>query len=320
MMPLTIPNHSRIFLSSVLTVLILTLSGGGCQPVAGPPAPAPVAAPPAAAATVASVTCDAPKTGEPAANTPSTAEPAAKTADANATKLVVAMAADLRFVAIELQTEFEQQTPDVTIEPIFGSSGKLFAQIENQAPFDIFLSADVQFPQKLADDGLTKKGSLFQYAIGHIVLWVRNDSGLPVEEQGAEILKDPQLKKVAIANPKTAPYGRAAEAALKKLGLYDEIQSKLVLGENVAQAAQFAETGAADAAIIGLSLATAPEFAGKGKIWKFPADSFPSLVQGGAILQQTQHPEAAQKFCDFLQSTSAQEIFKKYGFDLPSSP
>ncbi|MDB5337173.1 MAG: molybdenum transporter substrate-binding protein [Planctomycetaceae bacterium] len=316
----TILKRSRTFAASLLPVIVLALSCGGCQPAAAPPAPPPVAAPPAAAPTASSATVDAPKTADPAANTSTTAEPTTKTADAKATKLVVAMAADLRFVSVELQKEFEQQTPGITIEPIFGASGKLFAQIENKAPFDIFLSADVQFPEKLAEGGLTKKDSLFRYAIGHIVLWVRNDSPLPIEEKGAEILKDPQLKKVAIANPKTAPYGRAAEAALKKLGLYDEIQSKLVLGENIAQAAQFAETGAADAAVIGLSFASAPEFSSKGKYWKFPADSFPPLVQGGAILEQTQHPEAAKKFCDYLQSPGAQEIFKKYGFGLPTAP
>ncbi len=317
MRPLMISNLSRTFLTSWLPLLILTLSCGGCQPEAAPPAAALPTATPAAS----SPSTEAPKTAEPAAATTTTPEPTTpKTNEAKATKLVVAMAADLRFVAVELQKDFEQQTPGVTIEPIFGASGKLFAQIENKAPFDIFLSADVQFPEKLAEGGLAKKDSLFRFAIGHIVLWVRNDSSLPVEEKGAEILKDPQLKKLAIANPKTAPYGRAAEAALKKLGLYKEIQSKLALGENVSQAAQFAETGAADAAVIGLAFASAPEFAGKGKFWKFPANSFPPLVQGGAILEQTQHPEAAKKFCDYLQSPSAQEIFKNYGFGLPASP
>lgn len=310
MAPLQTINRASACPTNMLTVLSLALCCWGCQPVATPTAPAPVVAPTAAA----------PKTAEPAVSTPATAEPTDNSADVKATKLVVAMAADLRFVAVELQKEFEQQSPGITIEPVFGASGKLFAQIENKAPFDIFMSADLQFPQKLADGGIAKKDSLFHYAIGHIVLWVRKDSLLPVEEKGAEILKDPQLKKLAIANPKTAPYGRAAEAALKKLGLYEEIQGQLVLGENVAQTAQFAETGAADGAVIGLSFATAPEFINKGKYWKFPVDSFPPLVQGGAILEQTQHPAAAKKFCDYLQSPSAREIFKKYGFGLPVAP
>ena len=278
-----------------LACLLISLSGWGCQPAASPPV-----APPAAAG---------PETGDTA--TPVAAE--------KTIKLVVAMASDLRFVAVELQKEFEQQSPEMKLNPKFGSSGELFAQISNQAPYDVFLSADMQFPQKLVEAELTTEDSLFQYAIGHIVLWVRNDSPLPVEAQGAEILKDPQLKKLAIANPKLAPYGRAAEAALKKLGLYEGLQEKLVLGKNVAQAAQFAESGAADAAVVGLSFAMAPEFASKGKYWKFPADLYPQMDQGGVILKQTNDPVGAKKFRDFLQTPRARDIFKKYGFGLPEA-
>ncbi len=253
------------------------------------------------------------------------AAPAVKTVPATpntkvvAKKIPVAMASDLRFVAVELKREFERQTPGIQIEPTFGASGNFFAQLSNRAPFDVFLSADMQYPQQLVEQGLASKKTLFRYAIGHIVLWVRKDSLLPIAEQGAEALKNPRLKKLAIANPKLAPYGRSAEAALKKLGVYDDLKGRLVLGENVTQAAQFAETGAADAAIIGLSLATAPAFQNKGTFWQFPTDAYPRMDQGGVILDNAREPEAAQKWCDFLQTESARTIFIKYGFGLPEA-
>ena len=167
---------------------------------------------------------------------------------------------------------------------------------------------------------MIKPGSLFRYAVGHIVLWVRKESPLDVERAGAAILQDPQLKKVAIANPKLAPYGRAAAAALKNLGLYEGLQEKLVLGETVAQTAQFAETGAADAAVIGKALAVAPQFADKGKFWPFPEDSYPSIEQAGVVLEQATDVAASQKFCDFLKSPAAGQIFLKFGFELPEVP
>lgn len=266
---------------------------------------------------------DAPAASSPTRLSPGTTHANEKTGSAVAGQppinLVVAMAADLRFVEVELEQEFERLNPGIKLEPTFGSSGELFAQMLNLAPYDVFLSADLVYPQKLVDQRVAKADSLFRYAIGHIVLWVRNDSPLQVETAGVEILKDPRLKKFAIANPKTAPYGRAAAAALKQLGLYDELQSKLVLGKNVAQTAQFAESGAADAAVIGLSFATSREFAGKGKYWMFPAESYPRMDQAGVILDHTQQAAAARKFCDFLQSPPATEIFRKYGFGIPES-
>lgn len=298
---------------SVFVLVMLAFSGWGCEPAAPPVA--------ATSATLPANAAPAPATSEtpsPPAETPAT-KPETPTADAAHHKLVIAIAADLRFVAVALQQEFEQQFPDIKLQSAFGSSGELFAQISNQAPFDVFLSADIQYPEKLAEQGHARPDSLFRYAIGHIVLWIPKDSPLPLEEQGVAILKDPRVKKFAIANPKLAPYGRAAAAALKKLGLYDELQSKLVLGKNVSQAATFAESGAADAAVIGLSFATAPEFAGKGRYWKFPTDAYPQMDQGGVILEQSKEPEAAKKFCEFLQSPRAHEIFQKYGFGLPEA-
>lgn len=234
-------------------------------------------------------------------------------------QIAVAMASDLRFVMPELEREFHQQHPATIIVPTFGSSGNLYAQISNHAPFDVFLSADIQYPQKLAEHDLTQPDSLFHYAVGHIVLWVRKDSPLELEKRGVEVLNDPSVRKVAIANPKLAPYGRAAEAALKTLNVYDAIQDKLVLGENISQTAQFAETGAADVAVIAMSIAVAPNFAGKGRFWAFPSDAYPRLKQGGVIMKSTKQAAAASEFCDFLQSKPAQTIFTKYGFGLPEA-
>lgn len=248
-----------------------------------------------------------------------TTEPLAATKQARSgpPQIAVAMASDLRFVMPDLEQEFHQQYPETVIVSTFGSSGNLYAQISNHAPFDVFLSADIQYPQKLAEQRLTQPDSLFRYAIGHLVLWVRKDSPLDVEKLGIAVLADASVKKVAIANPKLAPYGRAAEAALKTLKVHDAIQDKLVLGENISQTAQFAETGAADVAVIALSIAAAPSFVGKGKYWSFPSGVHPRLEQGGVILKSTKHAVAAQEFCVFLQSKAAQSIFAKYGFGLP---
>lgn len=271
-------------------------------------------APAAMASGTATSETVAPATKPAAASSTNTAPPAAV-----APRMVIAAASDLRYVMTELQAEFRQRSPDLDVETTFGSSGTLFAQISNQAPFDLFLSADIQYPQKLAEQQLTVPDSLFQYAIGHIVLWVRKDSPLDVEQLGVKVFADPSVKKVAIANPKLAPYGKAAEAALKNLGVYDSLQDKLVLGENISQTAQFGETGAADVAVIALSLAVAPAMRDKGKYWMIPEDAYPRLEQGGVILKNSQQIPAAKAFCEFLQSPEAKVIFQKYGFVSPAT-
>lgn len=256
---------------------------------------------------------------QPTAAAPQKETNVSKDAATSSPKIAVACASDLRFVMPELEQEFHQQHPGIVIAATFGSSGNLFAQISNSAPFDVFLSADIQYPQKLADQGLTVPDSLFRYAVGHIVVWVRKDSPLDVEKMGVEVLKDPSVKKVAIANPKLAPYGRAAEAALKSLNVYDAIHDKLVLGENISQTAQFAETGAADVAVLAMSIAVAPNFVDNGRYWKIPLDAYPRLEQGGVILKATQQAAASRDFCEFLKSKAAQTIFTKHGFVLPEA-
>jgi len=230
----------------------------------------------------------------------------------------VAAAADLKFALDAAVPDFRKSRPDVDVKVTYGSSGSFFAQIESGAPFDLFLSADVDYPEKLAARGLTVPGSEFLYATGRIVVWVRKESPLDVAGQGLSALTGPSVKKVAIANPRHAPYGRAAEAALKSLGAWDAVREKLVFGENVAQAAQFVESGAADAGIVALSLALAPEMAVKGRWAEIPPSAHPPLRQGGVILKSSASPDAAKVFRDYLVGPAGRAVLTRYGFALPS--
>ena len=152
------------------------------------------------------------------------------------------------------------------------------------APFDLFLSADLSYPKKLVAAGVADGATEFLYSRGYLVLWVPKASPIPVEQLGMKALLHPAAKKVAIANPRVAPYGRAAEAALAKLGMLEALQPRLVFGENIAQTAQFVQTGAADIGILALSLAKAPVMAAAGRFWALPEDAHPPLDQGGVIL------------------------------------
>lgn len=229
----------------------------------------------------------------------------------------VAAAGDLRFAMEELAKAFEKTQPDIRLEVSYGSSGNFYAQIENGAPFDIFFSADVKYPQKLAEKGLALPGSEFVYGVGRIVLWVPRSSTLDIGRKGVESLRHPSVRHVAIANPQHAPYGRAAEDALKNLGVYDDLRGKLVFGENVAQTAQMVQSGGADAGVIALSLALSPAMRGQGHYWEFPLSSYPRMDQGGVILKRTRDPEAAKALRAFVLSDSGRAILKRYGFYLP---
>ena len=229
----------------------------------------------------------------------------------------VAAAADLRFALEDIAAEFQKRHPDIRIKSTFGSSGSFFAQLMNQAPFDMFLSADVDYPRRLVAQGLARKETEFLYAVGRLVVWVPASSGLDLETRGMEALADPSVRKVSIANPRHAPYGRAAEAAMKNLGVYEKVKDRLVLGENVVQAAQFVESGSADAGILALSLAAAPAMKDKGRYWEIPFSAYPRMDQGGVILPGAQDPQAAREFRDFLTSAEGKAVLKRYGFFLP---
>ncbi|HQZ67963.1 MAG TPA: molybdate ABC transporter substrate-binding protein, partial [Planctomycetaceae bacterium] len=196
-------------------------------------------------------------------------------------------------------------------------SGSFSAQLSNEAPFDIFFSADIEFPRKLIQQGQAIPESEFQYAIGQLVVWVRKESPLDVESQGLDVLLEPTVKKIAIANPKHAPYGRAAEATLKTSGLYEKVSERLVLGENVAQAAQFIESEAADVGLIAHSLATAAPMKDKGRFVIVPADLYPKLVQGGVILSWAADRKATESFRGFMTGEHGRTVLKRNGFLLP---
>jgi molybdate transport system substrate-binding protein len=238
-----------------------------------------------------------------------------KPTTASKTSLTVAAASDLKYALEEMIAEFERRNPQVHVEASYGSSGNLFAQLSNRAPFDLFLSADVGYPRQLVEKGAAIPDSLFSYAVGQIAVWIRRDSPLDVEGRGIQILADPAVRKIAIANPRHAPYGRAAEAAMRHFDVYEAVKDRLVFGENVAQAAQFVESGAADAGIIALSLALA--LGAKGRYWLVPADAHPPIEQGGVILARTAHLEACRQFRSLLISKDGREIFKRYGFLSP---
>lgn len=231
--------------------------------------------------------------------------------------LLVAAAADLKFALDDVLTEFRKAHPEYDTKASYGSSGTLFAQIDNGAPFDLFLSADVKFPRQLVERGKAEKDSLFPYAIGHLVVWVPRESKVDVAQLGAKALLDASVRKVSIANPEVAPYGAAAVAALKSLGVHEGVSAKLVLGENVAQAAQFVQSGAADAGVISLSLALAPRMKDAGRYWEVPADAFPKLEQAGVICTDANNRAGAAHLRDFLSSPAGREILKRYGFVLP---
>ena len=227
-------------------------------------------------------------------------------------KLAIAAAADLRFALDEISLKFRAEHPDVNPQVAYGSSGNFYAQLRNQAPFDIFLSADVEYPRKLIAEGIGARDSLFVYAAGRIVVWVPAASPL----DPATALRAASVRHVAIANPQHAPYGRAAEAALRSLGIYGSVERKLVLGENVAQALQFVQSGAAEIGIVALSLALAPPVRGQGRYWEVPDTAYPKIEQGGVILKES---KAAREFRSFLLDEVGRRILKKYGFSLPDN-
>jgi molybdate transport system substrate-binding protein len=235
-----------------------------------------------------------------------------------AQELHVAAAADLNFALPEIAKVFEAQTGTKVLIS-FGSSGNFFAQIQSGAPFDAFCSADMGYPQKLAAAGQALPETLRQYASGRLVLLVPTGSKLNFERDGMKVLLDPSVKKIAIANPEHAPYGRAAVAALQKAKLYDQVKEKLVLGENVSQTAQFVTSGNADVGLISLSLAQAPELQKQGQFWKIPAEIAESLPQGAIVLKQSASPQLAEKFLDYLSCPAGAKILAQYGFDVTAS-
>lgn len=232
---------------------------------------------------------------------------------AQASELSVAAASDLNFAFKEIVAHFERQT-GTHVKLSLGSSGNLFSQIQNGAPFDLYFSADIRYPQKLEESGHAVPGSLYRYATGRIVVWVSARSPLDIARRGIDALRDPSVRKIAIANPKHAPYGRAAVAAMEHFNIYEHVKDRLVLGENVSQAAQFVESGAADIGVIALSLALAPPVEQKGRYWEVPLDAYPPLEQGAVIVRRGANQEGARALLAFVQGMEGQAIMHQYGF------
>ncbi len=235
---------------------------------------------------------------------------------AQAEEVLVAAASDLNFAMKELSAEYEQQSGH-HVKLSLGSSGNFYAQLQQGAPFDLYFSADIGYPRKLEEAGLTVPGTLYRYAVGRIVLWAPKASSLDVSK-GLMVLREATIRKISIANPKHAPYGRAAVAAMEHAQVYAEVKQRLVLGENVSQAAQFIESGACDVGIIALSLAMAPAMKTAGIYWEIPADYHPPLEQGAIIMKQSKNQEVARQFLEFMKSPRGQEIMTRYGFTLPN--
>jgi molybdate transport system substrate-binding protein len=227
----------------------------------------------------------------------------------------VAAASDLKFALDEVIRQFTLEHPSVRVAPVYGSSGNFHAQLRQRAPFDLFLSADVGYARDLVSRGVAEERDLFTYAAGRLVVWVPNRSPLPIERDGLRALT--AAKRIAIGNPRHAPYGRAAESALRAAGLWQQLEHRVVIGENIAQAAQFVQSGAADAGLIAKSLAVAPAMRASGRFQDVPADSYPELLQGGLIMPWAASREWTLRFREFLTGPRGRALLSTYGFGLP---
>jgi molybdate transport system substrate-binding protein len=241
---------------------------------------------------------------------------AAARAEAAPRVLGVAAAANLKTAAEELKRAFEAANPGVQVTLTLGASGAFFAQIRNGAPFDVFLSADREYPAKVIAEKLGAAADERIYALGKLVAWLPPGSALDLEERGLAALADPAVKRIALANPAVAPFGRATEAAFRAAGVLDAVKDKLVLGTSVAQAAQFATTGAADVAFLPSSLTFGRELAG-GKVVPVPESLYPRIEQSGVVLSTARDPALARAFLAFVTGEGGRAVLARYGYGLP---
>jgi len=228
--------------------------------------------------------------------------------------LTVAVAANVKFAFDDLQAAFRKEA-GIDIKPIFSSSGKIVAQVRNGAPYDVFLSADMDFPEALYKDGFTTAAPRV-YGYGSLVIWTMNDFDLG---NWPALMASSAVHKIAIPNPKLAPYGREAVKAIKHLKIYESLEPKLVYGESVSQTNQYLDSRAADIGFTAKSVVVSPEMKGKGKWVEVPKEAYEPIAQGVVILMhgQENNAQAANKFYDFLASPKARAIFQQYGYLLP---
>lgn len=228
----------------------------------------------------------------------------------------VAAASDLKFALDEVAELVRAEHPEIRVQPVYGSSGTFLQQIQNGAPFDLYLSADLSYPRALVEEGVASEEDLFSYAVGRLVLWVPEGSTVD-PGRGLEVLTDPSVRRVSIANPEHAPYGVAAVAAMRTAGVYDDVRPKLVLGENVAQAAEFVQSGNADAGLVAKSLVLSDPVRGVGSWQELPLDLYPRVDQGGVVLDGAGDVDAARTVRDVLLGEAGREILARYGFTMP---
>lgn len=232
----------------------------------------------------------------------------------SAQKVNVAAAANLRYVLEEIKTAYVTKYPKAKVNLTFGSSGTLVQQISNGANFDFFMAADDEFPVKLKSKGLAT-GPINVYAYGKLALY---STTLPVDKNGLDVFKNTSVKKIAIANPETAPYGERSIELLKSLKLYDDLKSKIVIAENISAAAQYAFTGNTELGFVALSLALAPEMDGKGNYYIIPQKLYKPIAQACVLIKKSSVNIEATKFRKFVLSPTNKAIWEKYGYDLPA--
>ena len=229
-------------------------------------------------------------------------------------EITVATAANMRFAMEELRTWFTQHTT-IKVNAIYGSSGKLTAQIKNGAPYDIFVAADMGYPDTLFSWGLAQAKPR-PYALGALVLWTTREINL---KQGLSILADKNIRSIAVADVKSTAYGPAAITALKKSGTYNALQNKLVFGENISQVGQYIVSQSADVGICAKSIAVAKQMQGKGVWVEIDRSLYAPIEQGAVIISHGKQPVSSEtlKFYSFLYSNDAQIILVRYGYTIP---
>lgn len=229
--------------------------------------------------------------------------------------LAVAAAASLRPPLEELRRAFEAERPGVRVAPSYGASGAFLAQIEAGAPFDLLFSADTEYPRRAVEAGLARRQDLAIFAVGRLCLWLPAGAPPDLRGRGLAALADPRVRRVAIANPAVAPYGRAAETALRAAGLLEAVRPKLVMGQSVAQVAGFAAGGAADAALVPLSLAREPALAAGSAV---PLEGAGARLENAAVvLARASDPALARAFLDFALGPAGRAAFRRHGYELP---
>lgn len=230
--------------------------------------------------------------------------------------LYVAAASDLVHCIDALGAAFEKEAPDTGVKVTVGASGNFFAQIKNGAPYDVFLSADMRYPTRLAMEGAADGATLTMYAVGRLALWTA-EPRIDLAAHGMAAFGDARVTRIAIANPDLAPYGMAARATLEFHGLWEQVKPRLVQGENIAQTAQFVQTGNAQLGLVSYATVLAPAMKGVGSHFLPPAASYPPIEQGAIVTKQGKAKPAAARFVQFLRGPAARAILARSGFALP---